>query len=51
MSLRFRWPCVLLLLVTLADLFLLDPLPFLDEAVLAALTAECFRRHRAPPAG
>lgn len=43
---RGRWACLLLLVVTVLDLIVIDPLPFIDEAILATLTAACFRRHR-----
>ncbi len=39
-----HWPCFLLLTLTLVDLFIADPLPFVDEALLSTLTALCFRR-------
>lgn len=45
-TLRRRWPCFLLLLVTLVDWVVADPLPFVDEAILTWLTAACFRRHK-----
>ena len=44
-TLRRRWACFLLLTLAVLDLFIADPLPFLDEALLAGLTAACFRRH------
>jgi hypothetical protein len=44
-----RWPCFLLLALTLANFVIPDPLPFIDEALLAGLTALCFGKHKQLP--
>jgi hypothetical protein len=53
--LGLRYPALFLILltVTLADLAIPDPLPFVDEIVLASLTAifGLWRDRRNPPGG
>jgi hypothetical protein len=45
-----HWPCFLLLILTALDFFIPDPLPILDEALLAGMTALCFgKRGKGPP--
>jgi len=44
-----HWPCFLLLALTVIDFFVPDPVPLVDEALLAGMTALCFgRRGKAP---
>jgi hypothetical protein len=49
-----RYPTIflILLLITIADLLIPDPIPFVDEIVLGLLTAlfGLWRRRREPPA-
>ena len=44
-----HWPCFLLLVLTIANLVIPDPLPFVDEALLAGLTALCFGKRSELP--
>ena len=44
-----HWPCFLLLVLTIANFFVPDPLPFVDEALLAGLTALCFGKRKSLP--
>ncbi|MFY9551791.1 MAG: DUF6116 family protein [Thermoanaerobaculia bacterium] len=50
LNLRFPTLFVILLIVTVADLLIPDPIPFVDEIVLALLTAifGLWRRRREP---
>ena len=51
LNLRFPGLFALLLALTIADFFLPDPIPFLDEIVLALLTAifGLWKGRRSPP--
>ena len=53
LGLRFPALFVILLIVTLADLVVPDPIPFVDEIVLASLTAifGLWKERRAPAGG
>lgn len=44
-----HWPCFLLLVLTIANVVIPDPVPFIDEALLAGLTALCFGKRKNLP--
>ena len=50
-KLKRRWACLALAALLVVDLVVVDPLPVIDEALLAVLTAGCLRRHAKAEAG
>ena len=44
-----HFPCFVLLALTIANLVIPDPLPIIDEAVMAGLTALCFGKRKNLP--